>query len=188
MTRVINLFSLLSILNVSLVFAQEATISPLKNNDGTSEVFPVFSYGDKVVFNDEFMRVFNKNKQGDSSPTKQEIEEYLDLYIKFKLKVEQAYKLQMDTLPSFIKELAGYRKQLAQPYLTDKTVTDRLIREAFDRSKFEVNASHLLINCSIDAKPADTLAAYQKIVGLRTRIKNGENFEDVAKAFRRILR
>ena len=183
MTRVINLFSLLSILNVSLVFAQEAPISPQKNNDGSSEVFPVFSYGDKFVLNDEFMRVFNKNKQGDSSPTKREIEEYLDLYIKFKLKVEQAYNLQMDTLPSFIKELAGYRKQLAQPYLTDKTVTDRLIREAFDRSKFEVNASHLLINCSSDAKPADTLAAYQKIVGLRTRIKNGENFEDVAKAF-----
>ena len=83
MTRVINLFSLLSILNVSLVFAQEATISPQKNNDGSSEVFPVFSYGDKFVLNDEFMRVFNKNKQGDSSPTKREIEEYLDLYIKF---------------------------------------------------------------------------------------------------------
>lgn len=183
MTRVIHLFTLIFILNLNAVLGQNAKISPVKNGIGSSEIFPVFSYGDKVVYNDEFMRVFNKNKQGDSSPTKQEIEEYLDLYVKFKLKVEQAYGLRMDTLPSFIKELAGYRKQLAQPYLTDKTVTERLIKEAFDRSKFEVNASHLLINCPADAKPADTLAAYQKIVGLRSRIKKGEKFEDIAKAF-----
>jgi len=183
MTKVVNLFALLFILGTTTINAQNAKISPSKIGIDTEENFPIFSYGDKIVYNDEFMRVFNKNKQGESSPTKQEIEEYLDLYVKFKLKVEQAYRLKMDTLPSFIKELAGYRKQLAQPYLTDKTVTDRLIKEAYDRGRFEVKASHLLINCSSDAKPDDTLASYQKILGLRSRIVNGEKFDDIAKAF-----
>lgn len=183
MTKVVNLFALLFFLGTSIINAQNVTISPNQISEDAIQTFPIFSYGDKLVYNDEFMRVFNKNKQGESSPTKQEIEEYLDLYVKFKLKVEQAYQLKMDTLPSFIKELAGYRKQLAQPYLTDKTVTDRLIKEAYDRGRFEVNASHLLINCSSDAKPVDTLAAYQKILGLRARIKNGEKFEEIAKAY-----
>ena len=78
MTRVIHLFTLIFILNLNAVLGQNAKISPVKNGIGSSEIFPVFSYGDKVVYNDEFMRVFNKNKQGDSSPTKQDIEEYLD--------------------------------------------------------------------------------------------------------------
>ena len=163
--------------------AQNSTITPIETLSNGADAFPIFSYGDKFVYSDEFMRVFNKNKQGDAIPTQQEIEEYLDLYIKFKLKVEQAYRLKMDTLPSFIKELAGYRKQLAQPYLTDKTVTDRLINEAYERSISEVRASHLLINCSSDAKPQDTLKAYQKIMGLRSRIQKGGDFKSLAEEF-----
>jgi peptidyl-prolyl cis-trans isomerase SurA len=145
--------------------------------------FPIFSYGDEMVYNDEFIRVFNKNKRDEKSPTKAEIEEYLDLYVKFKLKVAEAYSRQMDTVPSFKAELAGYRDQLAQPYLTDKSVTDMLVREAYDRSQQEVHASHLLINCALDAKPSDSLDAYNKIIGLRKRIIKGEKFEDIAMAF-----
>ena len=145
--------------------------------------FPIFSYGDEMVYNDEFVRVFNKNKRDKTDPTKEEIEEYLDLYVKFKLKVAEAYSRQMDTVPSFKAELAGYRDQLAQPYLTDKSVTDMLVREAYDRSQQEVHASHLLINCALDAKPSDSLEAYNKIMGLRKRIVDGEKFGDIAMAF-----
>ena len=127
-----------------------------------SDQFPIFSFGDKMVYNHEFMRFFNKNKRDKTAPTQLEIEEYLELYVRFKLKVEEAYRLKMDTVPSFINELAGYRTQLAQPYLTDKNVTEMLIKEAYARSTEEVNASHLLINCALDAKPADTMLAYEK--------------------------
>jgi peptidyl-prolyl cis-trans isomerase SurA len=153
-----------------------------KETVGTT--FPIFSYGDKMVYNDEFMRVFNKNKRDKAAPTQAEIDEYLDLYVKFKLKVEEAYNLQMDTAPSFISELAGYRTQLAQPYLTDKSVTEMLIKEAYNRSLEEVNASHLLINCSLDASPSDTLAAYEKALSMRSRVvSRGESFASVAKEF-----
>jgi len=184
MTKIVHFTTtFLFIFLIGLVNGQELAVTSTDNATIKTDVLPIFSYGDKMVYMDEFMRVFNKNKQGDASPTQAEIEEYLELYIKFKLKVEQAYQLKMDTLPSFIKELAGYRKQLALPYLTDKTVTNRLVQEAFKRSRFEVRASHLLINCAADAKPADTLAAYQKIMGLRNRILKGEKFDEVASNF-----
>ncbi|MFY0644375.1 MAG: peptidylprolyl isomerase [Bacteroidia bacterium] len=145
------------------------------------KTFPIFTYGDQTVYSDEFMRVFNKNKRDESKPTQEDIEEYLDLYIKFKLKVSEAYSRQMDTVPAFIKELAGYRKQLAQPYMTDKEVNAQLVQEAYERSTMEVNAGHLLILCALDASPEDTLDAYNRVMGLRNRIvKGGQEFRDLA--------
>lgn len=164
----------------SVANAQVGTLAVTSTSKDAAVPSPIFSYGDEVVYGDEFMRVFNKNKREENAPTKEEIEEYLDLYVKFKLKVAEAYSRKMDTVPSFINELAGYREQLAQPYLTDKSVTDMLVKQAFDRSQQEVNASHLLINCPLDAKPADSLAAYQKILGLRNRIEKGGDFGTIA--------
>jgi peptidyl-prolyl cis-trans isomerase SurA len=164
----------------SVANAQVGTLAVTSTSKDAAVPSPIFSYGDEVVYGDEFMRVFNKNKREENAPTQEEIEEYLDLYVKFKLKVAEAYSRKMDTVPSFINELAGYREQLAQPYLTDKSVTDMLVKQAFDRSQQEVNASHLLINCPLDAKPADSLAAYQKILGLRNRIEKGEDFSTIA--------
>ncbi|MDC1395288.1 peptidylprolyl isomerase [Bacteroidia bacterium] len=179
-----TVYSILTILVCSLyVDAQINTIAVSGQSDKEEVQYPIFSYGDKMVYNDEFMRVFSKNKRDKKAPTKEEIEEYLELYTKFKLKVEEAYTRRMDTVPSFKTELAGYRRQLAQPYLTDKTVTERLIKEAYDRSQEEVDASHLLINCALDAKPQDTADAYQKIMGLRSRIVKGEEFADIAAKF-----
>lgn len=143
--------------------------------------YPIFTYGTDTVYSDEFLRVFNKNKRGEQKASQAEIEEYLQLYIKFKLKVTEAYARQMDTFPDFIEELGGYRKQLAQPYLTDKSVNERLIKEAYDRSLQEVRASHLLIMCPKDASPADTLKAYERIINLRNRIVAGQqDFEELA--------
>ncbi|PCJ63855.1 MAG: peptidylprolyl isomerase [Bacteroidetes bacterium] len=181
----IKIIKTLVLILVGIVYAQAQTpsiaIAGQANEAGVQ--YPIFSFGDEMVYNDEFMRVFNKNKRDKVAPTQAEIEEYLDLYIKFKLKVAEAYDRKMDTVPSFKAELAGYRVQLAQPYLTDKSVTDMLVKEAYDRSQQEVNASHLLVNCSLDAKPSDSLAAYQKIMGFRSRIEKGEKFEDLAASF-----
>jgi peptidyl-prolyl cis-trans isomerase SurA len=180
---------LLFILGVftTVSFAQNTSI-PLGEDKAvisqSNEKFPVFTYGKEVVYNDEFMRVFNKNNRSELPPTKQEIEEYLDLYVKFKLKVAEAYARQMDTVPSFKNELAGYRRQLARPYLTDKSVTEKLIKEAYDRGLQEVRASHLLISLPSDAKPKDTLEAYNKIMGLRSRVlENNESFSDLAEQY-----
>src|SRR5437016_6217916 len=65
----------------------------------------------------EFERVFKKNNNKETSYDKKSINDYLNLYINYKLKVKEAMELGMDTAQSFVEELAGYRKQLAQPYL-----------------------------------------------------------------------
>lgn len=133
----------------------------------------VFTVANDTVYGSEFERVFSKNsKLGKVGPTNEEMEEYLQLYIKFKLKVKEAYALQMDTNSNFKTELAGYRKQLAQPYLTDKEVTDQLIQEAYDRMKTEVKVSHIMVRLSTSALPKDTLAAYNKIMQFRNKITN----------------
>lgn len=155
----------------------------------TSMVFSVMAQNSEVlmtigkenVTKKEFEYVFKKNNKNAQNPDEKSLREYLDLYINFKLKVIEAKSLGMDTVGSFIKELAGYRKQLAAPYLTDKEVNEKLINEAWERSQKEIRASHILINCAEDASPKDTLIAYNKILALRKRIvEKKEDFGKVA--------
>lgn len=130
----------------------------------------------------EFGYVYKKNNgTAPDFGTRQSVTDYLTLYTNFRLKVLDAEKRGLDTTQAFHRELDGYRQQLAQPYLTEKGVTDQLIREAYSRMGQEVNASHILIRVAPDASPADTAAAYQKIVALRQRVTGGgEDFTTVA--------
>ena len=143
----------------------------------------VFTFGADTVFKSEFERVYSKNNDVKTKkPTDKEIQEYLDLYVKFKIKVKEAYSLQMDTSTGYIEELAGYRKQLAQPYLVDNQVTDQLIMEAYTRLLEEVNVSHILILCAKDDLPKDTAAAYKKIADIRRDIMDNKiSFDSAAR-------
>ncbi len=142
----------------------------------------LITIGNDKVTKSEFEAVYKKNNpKQTSSPDEKMLREYLDLYINFRVKVKEAESLGLDTASAFKRELAGYRKQLAAPYLTDKEVTEKLIKEAFERSQKEIRASHILIDCKEDASPKDTLAAYNKIMAIRKRIvEKGEDFGKVA--------
>lgn len=129
----------------------------------------------------EFERIYKKNNN-DASLNKQTPEEYLELFINFKLKVIEAEALGMDTTAKFINELEGYREQLAKPYLVDEETRELMIREAYERSKLDINASHILIKMPANPTPEDTLLAYEKIIEIRNRIIKGEDFEAVARA------
>jgi peptidyl-prolyl cis-trans isomerase SurA len=128
----------------------------------------------------EFLAVFMKNNLGNEPLTQESIEEYLDLFINYKLKVSEAEALGMDTIPSFITELQGYREQLAKPYLNDQSVTDKLINEAWDRMQLDIRASHILVSLPRDAAPKDTLAAYQRIANAKELLLKGADFASVA--------
>jgi peptidyl-prolyl cis-trans isomerase SurA len=130
---------------------------------------------------EEFENIFRKNNR-DSSITKESLDEYMELFINFKLKVKEARELGLDTITKFKNELDGYRAQLARPYLTDTDVLNGLVKEAYEHEKSEVRAMHILIKCEANASPADTLAAYNKIIALRERIMQGEDFATVAKS------
>ncbi len=163
-------------LSLLLIFVSMLGFSPVMGQGD-----PVLMTVDKEkVTKSEFEAIFRKNKKGDEV-TKEELDEYLDLFVNFKLKVREAEELGLDTVSKFVKELSGYRKQLERPYLVDSDMNEELLKEAYERMKQEVRASHILIKVAADASPEDTLAAYKKAMRLRTRIVNGEAFEAVAK-------
>ena len=133
---------------------------------------------------EEFMYVYKKNNiNNDSAYTKTDIDDYFDLYVKFKLKIEEALSLGMDTTQSFTSEFNTYKEQLKKPYLTETKVTDSLVQEAYQRYQQEINASHILIMLDENALPADTLEAFNKIKELKSRSEQGEDFAALAKKY-----
>ncbi|MBI1287746.1 MAG: peptidylprolyl isomerase [Flavobacteriales bacterium] len=121
----------------------------------------------------EFEAVYKKNNR-DEVVDQKDLEDYLELYINFRLKVREAEAMGLDTVKKFVEELKGYQKQLAKPYLTDKEVTEKLVKEAYERSLKDIRASHILIKVGPDALPKDTLAAYNKIMELRKAALKGD--------------
>lgn len=166
---VLLFFGLLLMVNVSDITSQ--------NNDSSI----LLKIDDRNITKGEFERIYNKNN---SNVDPKSVDEYLELFINFKLKVIEAENLGMDTLPSFIKELRGYRKQLAQPYLTSKEKEEELLKEAYERTLNEVNASHIFMAVPFTkATPEDTLKAYNKLLDLRQRALKGASFEELAKEY-----
>ncbi|MCF8368797.1 MAG: peptidylprolyl isomerase [Bacteroidales bacterium] len=135
--------------------------------------------GEKISV-DDFMYVYQKNNNQGEVMDKKSVEEYLDLYINFKLKVKEAEAQGYDTVKAFQDELAGYRKQLAEPYFANEEIIDELLQEAYDRKQFDIRASHILIKVGPNAMPEDTLKAYNKLMAARERILKGEPFKKVA--------
>lgn len=140
----------------------------------------MMTIGDKQITAGEFMEIYEKNNVNGEVLDKKSVDEYLDLFTTFKLKVIEAQSQGMDTAAKFVKELNGYRKQLAKPYFSNDETTEYLIEEAYERMKWDINASHILIKCDEHAVPADTLKAYNKAMKIRERILKGEDFNDVA--------
>ena len=148
----------------------------------------VFSQNEKtlVTINKEkttiadFKRIYEKNLDAIDSEEAKDVTNNLTLYINYKLKVEEAYTLRFDTLPSYKKEIASYKDQLAAPYLQDTTFITELVKEVYFRTKNEVKAKHILIRTLKDATPQDTLISFNKITTIRNRIINGADFEKVA--------
>ncbi len=150
----------------------------VKNGENPDQV--LFEVGNEQVTRDEFEYVYRKNnptKQNDYS--RASLEEYLELYINFKLKVKEARTLRIDTLPTVQSELDRYRKQLVKSYF-DKAVTDGMTAAAYDRMLLEVDAHHIMVTVQPGASPADTLAALDRIRKIRELLIKGENFGELA--------
>lgn len=130
----------------------------------------IMTINDKQIKKSEFEAVYNKNSGKESSANNKSVKEYVDLFSLFKSKVLEAEFLGLDTVSTFKAELAGYRRQLAAPYLTDKNTNDNLLTEAYNRIKNEVKASHILIKVEDNALPKDTLEAWTRINLIRNAI------------------
>jgi peptidyl-prolyl cis-trans isomerase SurA len=137
---------------------------------------------DTPVYLSEFVDLFRKNKELTSKVyDKESVKNDFELFVDYKLKLLEAKELKMDTTSAYKKEVSKYREQLVLPYMTDDKYIDSLTLQAFERSKKEIRASHILIR--IGGKSQDTLKAYQKISEIREEILNGADFEVSAKKY-----
>lgn len=131
----------------------------------------LLTINDQKITLSEFEAIFRKNSPKDKKITKQDLDEYIDLFVNYKLKVRQALDLKMDTAASFRNEFAGYKKQLAAPYLKDKSAEERMLQEAYERNKYDLHVAHILLKFPSDCQlPEDTLALYHKALEIRSKI------------------
>lgn len=140
----------------------------------------LFTIDGKPYYTDEFARVYNKNIDLVKDESQKDLNQYLDLFVGYKLKINKANKLGLQNGQAYQAELKSYRNQLSKNYLTDSKVTQELIEEAYQRSQKEIKAAHILFMVDENASPEDTLKAYKKAVEVREKALKGENFGDLA--------
>lgn len=143
----------------------------------------LFSIDDKPVHLSEFKYIYSKTNGDKADYSKASLQEYLELYTNFKLKVNKAKAMRLDTISSLKQELDGYRRQLADSYLIDREVTEKLVDEAYERTKQDVDVSHIMISLPANASPADTLAAFTKIMEAKKKLEGGEDFAATAMVY-----
>lgn len=140
----------------------------------------LFTIDNKPYYTDEFARVYNKNLDLVKDESQKDLNQYLELFVGYKLKINKAYKLGLQDGTSYQNELKSYRTQLSKNYTSDSKVTKELIEEGYKRSLKEIKASHILLMVDENATPEDTLKAYNQILDLRKRAIAGEDFGKLA--------
>ena len=116
----------------------------------------LFTVDGKPYYTDEFIRIYNKNLDLVKDDSQKDLDNYLDLFIGYKLKVNKANKLGLQNNKKHLTELKSYRTQYSKNYVTDTKVTQELLEEAYARSKKEISAAHILILADENASPAST--------------------------------
>ncbi|MDX2361503.1 MAG: peptidylprolyl isomerase [Crocinitomicaceae bacterium] len=160
----LSVFAITILLGFSVYGQEDPTIMTINDNDITKS---------------EFLQIYLKNNN-DPKYDQASLDEYMELFKKFKLKVAEAEAMGYDTIPKLVKELEGYRKQLALPYLVDSAQNDALVLEAYNRTAYEVRASHIMLKIPKNASPEDTLVLYNRMLEMKKRLDEGQDFAMVA--------
>jgi len=142
----------------------------------------LFTCDNRPVSKEEFLKAFNKNNTNEKT-TERSYRDYLELYIRYKLKVRAAYDLKLDTLQSQATELLNFRSQVAENYMNEEETMNALIKEVFSRGQKELRLSHIFIALPKDPTPADTLRAYEKAIAAWGELKKKKGFGETALAF-----
>lgn len=143
----------------------------------------LFTVENNPITVSEFKYIYEKNNRDNASYTKESLDEYLDLYINFKLKVQRAKDLGLHNNQAYKDELMGYRKQLADSYVIDREVIDQIVKELYERKKYDIKISHLLIPLKRKASVAETTVANEKLETVKKALKDGLSFEDAVSQF-----
>ena len=140
----------------------------------------LFTYGESSVDKEEFLRAYNKNKTPVTDKEKA-LREYLDLYIKFKLKVKAARDMHLDTLQQLQTDLQNFRSQVDETYMNNDKAVNDLINEAFIRSQKDIHVERFLIEINGQLASADSINIYKAATELQTKLNSGSlNYDDLA--------
>lgn len=142
----------------------------------------LFTINNTPYYAEDFKRVYDKNIALIAEEDR-DLAAYLELYMDYKLKVQYAKELGLDTLPRYKSELSTHQKQLEARFLTNETINDALIEEAYQRSLKHIRASHILVLLDAYAAPSDTLLAYNKAMNIRKELLAGASFSEKAKQY-----
>lgn len=147
---------------------------------GNSSAQSLFTFGDNPVSGEEFLRVYRKNNASKADYSEAALRDYIDLYSLFRMKVKEAELQHMDTSAAVAAEITNYRKQLAKGYLTDELMVNRLVQEAYDRTKEELHVAHILF---ASGPGVDTAVLRKRMDSVYAQISSGKaDFAAVAKA------
>ena len=128
------------------------------------------------VMTSEFLRVYNKNLDLVKDESQKDVDGYLKLFTEYQLKLKEAKRLKLDQDAKYQREFLRYKKQLTKNYLSENKVTDALVKEAYERNSYDINASHVLVR--LDGNAKDTIDAYNQVLKLRERVLQ-EGFDAV---------
>ena len=147
-----------------------------------SSLQPVlFNIDENPVYSEEFLYNFKKNlNDSDSLIETKDINEYLNLFINFKLKVKEATTQGLDTTQEFLNEFNKYKDQLTESYLKDDSILITLVKEAYNRMQYEINVSHIMIRVQNEYDPIDTMQAYEAIINVYKELESGADFQKMA--------
>ncbi len=165
------------------MFVLAAFVMPVcfANAQSKSDKQVLMTIGDQNITVKDFCDVYYKNNLKSDVIEKKSVDDYLELFTTFRMKVMEAERLQLDTSAKFKKELAGYRKQLAKPFMSSDDITEELVQEAYQRKLKDIRASRILIRCDKNALPSDTLKAYNKAMDIRKKaVAKGADFAALA--------
>src|SRR5688572_7379168 len=101
------------------VFSKAAVATLLILMAATGNAQVLFTYGGKPVTKNEFLKAYSKNNS-ESKPTDKSYRDYLELYVRFKLKVQAAMDKKLDTLANQQAELHSFRSQVIDSYVRDE--------------------------------------------------------------------
>lgn len=159
------------LLSVAVIAAAIMSSATAKNDDPV-----LMTINGKKVPLSEFEYLYNKNNS--QQVKQQSIDEYVDMFVTYKLKVADAEAAGIDTTQAFIKEYTGYCMDLAMPYFQDSGVEEELLAKAYSHMSEDVDVSHIMLHLGSNKNEADSLKA--KLDNMRTEILNGASFEELA--------
>ncbi|MEP7146176.1 MAG: peptidylprolyl isomerase [bacterium] len=174
--KYLKIFSLLSLLLLVTIIACSS-----KKKQVVAEI------GDEKIYLDDYEKQYMKtvnNLDSAKNAAMDKKREFLDLLVKFRLKVKDARERGLLKSEDIQNDLKQYKENFLTSFLIDKEIVGPQIKDLYEKKEYEVRASHILINLpQQNYTPEDSIKAYQKANDAIKKLKDGVPFSEVAMEF-----